>query len=454
MNDTTLIGQGSFGMIFHPAIPTTDEMNPNMVSKVFFQKEHAVNDYNRSLMMTDNKDARKHMILPTKMYSLTRDALLSELENRGDTEAITLIEKHLDELEEHFDITQVIYEEKGESYLSFITNPNGFELKDAVEYMIQMSKSVEYFVQNELIHNDVKPGNVIITDGEAKFIDFGMSSKYSNYAQTAQDYNMTYEYWPMEKKLYADICFLVNPELSDLAYGIPESHWNDKMKNRDIDGISKNIVRQFKRSTLSPIRYQRNLTKVMDSQVVKMKNRDIDGISKNIVRQFKRSTLFPIHYQRILTKVMDSQVVMPTTDETFYKTIKLMIGSCPETDTFTFMNNCVQDLPEEFLCSSIKSKYPDVCPANEEFRMKLSMKTDEHNFEMNKLNEQFKEFYDKIDVYGLGVTLKDTIKEFKAQSDDDTELIHKLEVIANNATHIEPSKRLSPSEMRIQLEDL
>lgn len=413
MNDTTLIGQGSFGMIFHPAIPTTDEMNPNMVSKVFFQKEHAVNDYNRSLMMTDNKDARKHMILPTKMYSLTRDALLSELENRGDTEAITLIEKHLDELEEHFDITQVIYEEKGESYLSFITNPNGFELKDAVEYMIQMSKSVEYFVQNELIHNDVKPGNVIITDGEAKFIDFGMSSKYSNYAQTAQDYNMTYEYWPMEKKLYADICFLVNPELSDLAYGIPESHWNDKMKNRDIDGISKNIVRQF-----------------------------------------KRSTLFPIHYQRILTKVMDSQVVMPTTDETFYKTIKLMIGSCPETDTFTFMNNCVQDLPEEFLCSSIKSKYPDVCPANEEFRMKLSMKTDEHNFEMNKLNEQFKEFYDKIDVYGLGVTLKDTIKEFKAQSDDDTELIHKLEVIANNATHIEPSKRLSPSEMRIQLEDL
>lgn len=413
---TTLLGEGAYGWIFHPAIPSSIEVNmtPTMVSKVFLEKEYADNEYKRAVLMMNNVDSDKHMILPKSLSYLSHSALYSELMNRNDTVGL----KKLESFDSSQSFYQVIYEGKGDfSYHSFITNPDGFDLKDALNYVIQITKSVEYFVQNKLIHNDVKPGNVIITDGKTKFIDFGMSSRFSNYAQIAQDFPDDYRYWPIEKQLYSSISALVNLQFRDLTSGIPEYIWNDKIKDK---------------------RY--------------------DDVSKNVKRNFRQSEIIPDFYKQIVDRVVDAQVLMPTIDTVFYKTLKHMQIEIPdEIDTFQYFTDEINSLPVEFVQSSINTMYSEDAPTYEEFLMKLSEKKEKHEIEMNKLNEQFCEFYDKIDVFGLGLIIKETLTEYRNKAyitDDEHDVINKLDKLVINACQVNVMYRCTPTDLLEQLQKI
>ncbi len=416
-NKTSLIGEGTYGWIFHPAIPTsnTETKAVTMVSKVFHEKEFADAEYTGALLMTNNEDADKHMILPKGIYELSYADLWSTLKKREDTKAITKL-KAFDYSQRFY---QVIYEGIGDvSYQSFITNPCGFDLKDALNYIIQITKSVEYFVQHKLIHSDVKPGNVIIIDGKTKFIDFGMASRFSNYAQNAQEYPHDYYYWPIEKQLYASICELVNPHLYDLVHGIPEQYWNDKIKK-------------------------------MDFKVV----------SNRINKSFKKCNMIPYFYRKIVGRVIDAAVLMPSNDEMFYNSIKEMdIDVLDSMDTFKYITDEITTLSTEFIETVIKKNYPqDNTPSNEEFFKILADKKSKHALEMKKLNRQFSEFYNKIDVFGVGILIKDTVSKYKSLpfvSDKNNDILDTLEWLAGKAHHVDVVERLTPTELRELLEKI
>jgi serine/threonine protein kinase len=416
--ETSLIGEGAYGWIFYPAIPSSNteaiRFPTTMVSKVFLEKESADTDYYGGLLMTNNKDADKHMIIPKGMYELSYIDLCSTLTERTDTKALT----KLTPFDSSQIFYQVIYEGKGEvSYQSFITDPCGFDLVEALDYIIQITKSIEYFVENKLIHNDVKPGNVIITNGETRFIDFGMSSRFANYAQNAQEYPDDYNYWPIEKQLYASISDLTNPHFCDLVYGISEQFWNDKIKNKSFKDIS-------------------NL---------------ING-------SFKKCNSIPYFFRKMVNRVIKARVLMPSDDELFYKSIKEMniITVVDSIDTFKYITDQITSLQAEFIGAVLKKNYPYDTPSNEEFLTNLDNKKTKHDLEMNKLNEQFNEFYNKIDVFGLGILIRDTISKYRQLqsivSDENNDILRKLEPLADKASHINVVARFTPTELLAQLE--
>lgn len=149
---------------------------------------------------------------------------------------------------------------------------------------------------------------------------------------------------------------------------------------------------------------------------------------------------------------------MPSDDELFYKSIKEMniITVVDSIDTFKYITDQITSLQAEFIGAVLKKNYPYDTPSNEEFLTNLDNKKTKHALEMNKLNEQFNEFYNKIDVFGLGILIRDTISKYRQLqsivSDENNDILRKLEPLADKASHINVVARFTPTELLAQLE--
>ena len=54
----------------------------------------------------------------------------------------------------------------------------GVPLSEArvIKYIVQIGLAIKYCHENNVIHRDLKPGNIVLTEtGMCKLIDFGMS---------------------------------------------------------------------------------------------------------------------------------------------------------------------------------------------------------------------------------------------------------------------------------------
>ena len=76
---------------------------------------------------------------------------------------------------------------KGKTLEKILINERTLELERAINYVKQIAYGVEHAHKNKIIHRDLRPSNVIISeDGTAKITDFGTSVWMSNipYAST------------------------------------------------------------------------------------------------------------------------------------------------------------------------------------------------------------------------------------------------------------------------------
>lgn len=79
----------------------------------------------------------------------------------------------------------------GESLKNFITKRN-FDLSNFLQIAIQLSSTLAQLHQNNIIHKDIKPQNILINakTGQVKIIDFSISSRLSSENQTANNPNL------------------------------------------------------------------------------------------------------------------------------------------------------------------------------------------------------------------------------------------------------------------------
>lgn len=151
---TELLGQGGMGSVF------------KAIDKI---KEEASDSNPYVAIKFLNEDFKRH---PQSLISLQREAKKSQtlahpnivtvydFDRDGDTVYMTM---------EHMD---------GEPLDKLIRNQNGvgFEIDKALKILEDISQALAYAHKNNLVHSDLKPGNVFVTnDGNAKVLDFGIA---------------------------------------------------------------------------------------------------------------------------------------------------------------------------------------------------------------------------------------------------------------------------------------
>ena len=101
--------------------------------------------------------------------------------------------------------------------------------------------------EKKIVHNDIKPNNIVVHDGVFKYIDFGLSGKLSNkkhFQQRSLDElrsNRIYMYYPLEYLLY----YATKQQLDDEL-----QRMNTKYKRNDYD-LLENIHSIFGRDTFT-----------------------------------------------------------------------------------------------------------------------------------------------------------------------------------------------------------
>ena len=62
----------------------------------------------------------------------------------------------------------------------------GQSLETKVDYLIQMLQALAYLHRRNVIHRDLKPGNVLVADGIVKVLDFGLSLRHTESMQSVE----------------------------------------------------------------------------------------------------------------------------------------------------------------------------------------------------------------------------------------------------------------------------
>ncbi|MCP4132997.1 MAG: protein kinase [bacterium] len=100
----------------------------------------------------------------------------AELVSRLSHENIVSIYEVGEVFELNYIVMEYIQGESLQDILARNTFPGDFSINRAIDSVLRLCKALEYIHSNAVIHRDLKPGNVLVTnDGQIKLIDFGLA---------------------------------------------------------------------------------------------------------------------------------------------------------------------------------------------------------------------------------------------------------------------------------------
>ncbi len=165
------LGQGSFGITYLAAVQMRGELGSidatvYVAIKEFFM--HEVNGRDGSTVTSGNQAG---------VYEKYKSKFIKEsinLSKLNDDNIIRVIEA--------FEANNTVYYAMefmdGGSLDDLIKNNNGLSEHDVLQYAVQIGKALKSMHSKNMLHLDLKPSNVMIHDGKAILIDFGLSKQY------------------------------------------------------------------------------------------------------------------------------------------------------------------------------------------------------------------------------------------------------------------------------------
>ena len=89
---------------------------------------------------------------------------------------VNIYDVGVDEVKEH-QIHYIVMEYiKGKTLKEIIVEKGKLSLDETINYSIQIAEALEHAHKNHIVHRDIKPHNIMITeDGRAKVMDFGIA---------------------------------------------------------------------------------------------------------------------------------------------------------------------------------------------------------------------------------------------------------------------------------------
>lgn len=195
-----VLGQGSFSITYLAAVQMRGELGSidatvNVVIKEFFMYE--INGREGSTVTSGSK---KGVYEKYKGKFIKEAINLSKLHHRNIVRVI-----------EAFEANNTVYYAMeyidGGSLDDFIKMSGGLSETEAIKYAIQIGKALRFMHGMNILHLDLKPSNVMIREGEAVLIDFGLSKQYDDDGNPESSTTIgggTVGYAPLEQTNYTD----------------------------------------------------------------------------------------------------------------------------------------------------------------------------------------------------------------------------------------------------------
>tara|TARA_B100001057_G_scaffold455386_1_gene501887 strand:- start:3240 stop:4394 length:1155 start_codon:yes stop_codon:yes gene_type:complete len=285
-----LIGQGSFGCVFKPAIKCINDkrINKKIVSKIYFNKsgkDELKKEYESNKLI---KKIKNHEVwaeiwfkkcIPPRYDIILKDEPDIQTCLKGNHIDIDDFNKIRSMLQGNYGgITFIEYVNKLFSKKVFS------DTKLFTENFLQVMKSMEtLFIglkdmhENGIGHNDIKDENIVVDNGNCKFIDFGYSYKFTNDAYYKKRSSLEF----LTNRIYPPY-----PYEFIYLYATPELLEDDKL---DIDTkVYRNLHNRY-------VEIQQN---IFDRNV----KADLSGLIYRYIEGFKTNdTIKPKNKKRLLS---------------------------------------------------------------------------------------------------------------------------------------------------------
>ena len=205
MNGAKLIGVGSDTCVFRPYIPCRNKkttINDNTISKVFLRKPKELNKEIKMNKLVSN-------IKGSNKWSVT-------LYNKCNTESYEKIREYEPDIDKCLEDNEyqtldndiMLYGDYGG--ISMKTRFEEIFYNDINNFKTFMKECSSLFMglyslhKHKIIHYDIKPGNITYDNGNFKYIDFGLSAKFTdkkiieNRSLSEFDTSRLYIYYPYD----------------------------------------------------------------------------------------------------------------------------------------------------------------------------------------------------------------------------------------------------------------
>ena len=163
-----ILGQGGFGITY---LAQQERPNRKVAIKEFFMKEHCNRDgdsHNVSVPSVGSRELVKHF----------RHKFLKEADLIASFDNSNIIRIH-DVFEENGTAYYVMEYLEGKSLKAIVDEQGALPEDVAVEYIRQVCNALKEVHENNLLHLDIKPANIMLgKKGNAVLIDFGISKHY------------------------------------------------------------------------------------------------------------------------------------------------------------------------------------------------------------------------------------------------------------------------------------
>ena len=165
------LGQGSFGITYLASVKMRGELGSIDATVYVAIKEcfmHEVNGRDGSSVTSGSK---------TGVYDKYKGKFIKEAINLS-----KLYDDNIIRVIEAFEANNTVYYVMefmdGGSLDDLIKKNNGLSEQEVLQYAVQIGKALKSMHNKNMLHLDLKPSNVMLHDGKAVLIDFGLSKQY------------------------------------------------------------------------------------------------------------------------------------------------------------------------------------------------------------------------------------------------------------------------------------
>ena len=174
-----LLGQGGFGITYLAFMKVEVQGSLGMITtelkvavKEFFMKELCKRDPDTSLVSVPSSGSQG-------LVEKFRQKFIKEACNISMLHHPNII-KVLEVFEENGTAYYVMEYVDGVSINQKVNNQGALPLDEALHYFKQIASALDYIHQKKINHLDVKPANILLRNGDAVLIDFGLSKQYDD----------------------------------------------------------------------------------------------------------------------------------------------------------------------------------------------------------------------------------------------------------------------------------
>lgn len=194
------LGQGAFGITYLASVKMagalgTIDANIKVAIKEFFMKE--INGREGMTVTSGSKDGlfedyrRKFVREAKNLSKLRHPNIVNVLEAFEANNTCYYVMEYMD----------------GGSLDELIAKRHGLSEEDTVKYSLQIASALAFMHSNKMLHLDLKPKNIMMNNGNAVLIDFGLSKQYNGNGEPESSTTVgagTPGYAPIEQANYQD----------------------------------------------------------------------------------------------------------------------------------------------------------------------------------------------------------------------------------------------------------